>query len=271
MPTTKTGIAEHEAGQPVDVASQVYGENSSAQGLPGIGSGSPACCRRRARCCGHAAMRDALLPCAMTSVRPTNRRDAGVAAHAAGTRTGGGASPPTTGVVAPMTTDPRLRRASKRSPTGRLPTSARRRERHEQGHVRRCCSNEGQGWRAAPTTAAASATDGEARPSTVRVARWSAEHPWRAIAAWVIFVTAVRRRRRDGRQQDDRGRQQPAYRLRPGRPHRHQRRVHGRRRGEHPHHRPIRRPGPGDRAGRGSRGHDQAEGPRPGRDGRTPR
>ncbi|GLH96151.1 MMPL family transporter [Phytohabitans aurantiacus] len=26
------------------------------------------------------------------------------------------------------------------------------------------------------------------RPMTVRVARWSAEHPWRAIALWVVFV-----------------------------------------------------------------------------------
>jgi putative drug exporter of the RND superfamily len=26
------------------------------------------------------------------------------------------------------------------------------------------------------------------RPATVRMARWSAEHPWRAIALWVIFV-----------------------------------------------------------------------------------
>src|SRR5262245_5165352 len=26
------------------------------------------------------------------------------------------------------------------------------------------------------------------RPVTVRVARWSAEHPWRAIGAWVAFV-----------------------------------------------------------------------------------
>ncbi|WP_432978696.1 MMPL family transporter [Dactylosporangium sp. CA-233914] len=26
------------------------------------------------------------------------------------------------------------------------------------------------------------------RPATVRVARWSAEHPWRAIALWVVFV-----------------------------------------------------------------------------------
>ena len=26
------------------------------------------------------------------------------------------------------------------------------------------------------------------RPVTVRVARWSAEHPWRAIALWVVFV-----------------------------------------------------------------------------------
>ena len=28
------------------------------------------------------------------------------------------------------------------------------------------------------------------RPLTVRVARWSAEHPWRAIALWVVFVAA---------------------------------------------------------------------------------
>ncbi|MFG2040818.1 MMPL family transporter [Dactylosporangium sp. NPDC048998] len=28
----------------------------------------------------------------------------------------------------------------------------------------------------------------EKRPITVRVARWSAEHPWRAIALWVVFV-----------------------------------------------------------------------------------
>ncbi len=26
------------------------------------------------------------------------------------------------------------------------------------------------------------------RPVTVRLARWSAEHPWRAIALWVVFV-----------------------------------------------------------------------------------
>jgi RND superfamily putative drug exporter len=26
------------------------------------------------------------------------------------------------------------------------------------------------------------------RPVTVRLARWSAEHPWRAVAAWVVFV-----------------------------------------------------------------------------------
>ena len=26
------------------------------------------------------------------------------------------------------------------------------------------------------------------RPMTVRMARWSAEHPWRAIALWVVFV-----------------------------------------------------------------------------------
>ena len=28
------------------------------------------------------------------------------------------------------------------------------------------------------------------RPATVRVARWSATHPWRAIALWLVFVTA---------------------------------------------------------------------------------
>lgn len=29
------------------------------------------------------------------------------------------------------------------------------------------------------------------RPVTVRVARWSATHPWRAIALWLVFVTAA--------------------------------------------------------------------------------
>lgn len=29
---------------------------------------------------------------------------------------------------------------------------------------------------------------GAGRPGTTRVARWSAEHPWRAIAGWVLFV-----------------------------------------------------------------------------------
>src|SRR5215471_11346080 len=28
------------------------------------------------------------------------------------------------------------------------------------------------------------------RPATVRVARWSATHPWRAIALWLAFVAA---------------------------------------------------------------------------------
>src|SRR5258707_882746 len=28
----------------------------------------------------------------------------------------------------------------------------------------------------------------EKKPVTVRIARWSAEHPWRAIALWVVFV-----------------------------------------------------------------------------------
>ena len=31
----------------------------------------------------------------------------------------------------------------------------------------------------------------EKRPLTVRVARWSATHPWRAIALWVVFVIAA--------------------------------------------------------------------------------
>ena len=26
------------------------------------------------------------------------------------------------------------------------------------------------------------------RPVTVRLARWSAEHPWRALAMWAVFV-----------------------------------------------------------------------------------
>jgi len=28
------------------------------------------------------------------------------------------------------------------------------------------------------------------RPVTVRVARWSATHPWRAIALWLVFVVS---------------------------------------------------------------------------------
>ena len=28
----------------------------------------------------------------------------------------------------------------------------------------------------------------ERKPFTVRVARWSAEHPWRAMALWTVFV-----------------------------------------------------------------------------------
>ena len=28
------------------------------------------------------------------------------------------------------------------------------------------------------------------RPATVRMARWSATHPWRAIALWLVFVAA---------------------------------------------------------------------------------
>ncbi|GAA1775069.1 MMPL family transporter [Luedemannella helvata] len=31
----------------------------------------------------------------------------------------------------------------------------------------------------------------ERKPFTVRVARWSAEHPWRAMALWVVFVIAA--------------------------------------------------------------------------------
>src|SRR5262249_31746663 len=31
-------------------------------------------------------------------------------------------------------------------------------------------------------------TDVERRPLTVRMARWSATHPWRAMALWVVFV-----------------------------------------------------------------------------------
>jgi RND superfamily putative drug exporter len=33
-------------------------------------------------------------------------------------------------------------------------------------------------------------TVGERRPVTVRLARWSATHPWRAIALWLVFVTS---------------------------------------------------------------------------------
>src|SRR4051794_29792812 len=48
--------------------------------------------------------------------------------------------------------------------------------------------NEGRGWRAVPTTPPPPPPTAKRRPATVRVARWSAEHPWRAIAAWVLFV-----------------------------------------------------------------------------------
>ncbi|BEP13729.1 MMPL family transporter [Acidothermaceae bacterium B102] len=46
--------------------------------------------------------------------------------------------------------------------------------------------HEGQGWKAVPS--AAPNRRPPRGPATVRVARWSAVHPWRAIAAWVIFV-----------------------------------------------------------------------------------
>src|SRR3954447_13736895 len=46
-------------------------------------------------------------------------------------------------------------------------------------------TNTGKGWVSAPHKP----PSGQREPRTVKVARWSAEHPWRAIAAWVIFVT----------------------------------------------------------------------------------
>jgi RND superfamily putative drug exporter len=39
-------------------------------------------------------------------------------------------------------------------------------------------------------TAVSSSTAAERRPVTVRLARWSATHPWRAIALWLVFVTS---------------------------------------------------------------------------------
>ena len=45
--------------------------------------------------------------------------------------------------------------------------------------------HEGQGWQRVP----AQPPGKQKRPATVRVARWSATHPWRAIGAWVLFVT----------------------------------------------------------------------------------
>jgi putative drug exporter of the RND superfamily len=48
--------------------------------------------------------------------------------------------------------------------------------------------HEGQGWKAVPTSAPPNERPGPRGPRTVRVARWSAQHPWRAIGAWVIFV-----------------------------------------------------------------------------------
>ncbi|MDX6213123.1 MAG: putative drug exporter of the superfamily, partial [Frankiales bacterium] len=49
--------------------------------------------------------------------------------------------------------------------------------------------HEGAGWRAVPTAPPARPPSDATRPMTVRVARWSATHPWRAIGAWVLFVT----------------------------------------------------------------------------------
>jgi putative drug exporter of the RND superfamily len=39
-------------------------------------------------------------------------------------------------------------------------------------------------------SAVSSSTVAERRPLTVRLARWSATHPWRAIALWLVFVTS---------------------------------------------------------------------------------
>jgi putative drug exporter of the RND superfamily len=39
-----------------------------------------------------------------------------------------------------------------------------------------------------PHRALHSVPDMEKKPITVRIARWSAEHPWRAIALWIVFV-----------------------------------------------------------------------------------
>ena len=47
--------------------------------------------------------------------------------------------------------------------------------------------HEGAGWRTVPS-APPSRPPTSRQPRTVRVARWSAEHPWRAIGAWVVFV-----------------------------------------------------------------------------------
>ena len=56
-----------------------------------------------------------------------------------------------------------------------------------------------------------------ARPVTVRVARWSATHPWRAIALWLVFVAAcVAVGSALGLQQADRPRHRPS--ASPGRP-----------------------------------------------------
>jgi RND superfamily putative drug exporter len=39
-------------------------------------------------------------------------------------------------------------------------------------------------------SAVSSSTAAESRPVTVRLARWSATHPWRAIALWLVFVSS---------------------------------------------------------------------------------
>ena len=90
------------------------------------------------------------------------------------------------------------------------------------GETYQVLQHQGQGWTALEQQRL-SAGKPPGGPRTVRVARWSAQHPWRAIAAWVIFVTLCVVGGGAAGTKTDRGRQQPADRLRSGRPHRDQR------------------------------------------------
>jgi RND superfamily putative drug exporter len=68
------------------------------------------------------------------------------------------------------------------APSGAGPVSARMLTPHTVPNV----ASDHARW----TTDTRGMTEVERKPLTVRIARWSAEHPWRAMALWVVFVVA---------------------------------------------------------------------------------